>query len=73
MSSYNEATEEANANLPSTHPIRLGLALNFSVFYFEVMNQQDKACKLAKQAFDDAITELDNLDEEQYKDSTTIM
>lgn len=46
---YNAAQEKALAELPSTNPIRLGLALNFSVFYYEVMNQPEKACNLAKQ------------------------
>jgi len=49
------------------------LALNFSVFYYEIMNAPDLACHLAKQAFDDAIAELDTLSEESYKDSTLIM
>lgn len=71
--SYKAATEIAGANLPTTHPIRLGLALNFSVFYYEIMNNHEQACKLAKQAFDDAIAELDNLQEDNYKDSTLIM
>ncbi|WZZ67124.1 hypothetical protein YC2023_078494 [Brassica napus] len=63
----------ANAELAPTHPIRLGLALNFSVFYYEILNSPDRACSLAKQAFDDAIAELDTLGEESYKDSTLIM
>jgi len=59
--------------LAPTHPIRLGLALNYSVFLYEVQAKQTEACTLAKQAFDDAIAELDTLDEESYKDSTLIM
>jgi 14-3-3 protein epsilon len=59
--------------LPPTHPIRLGLALNYSVFYYEILGSPDKACELAKTAFDDAIAELDQLHEESYKDATLIM
>ncbi|KAI9607723.1 hypothetical protein KEM48_003461, partial [Puccinia striiformis f. sp. tritici PST-130] len=71
--SYKQATEIAQSDLTPTHPIRLGLALNFSVFYYEILNSPDRACHLAKQAFDDAIAELDTLSEESYKDSTLIM
>jgi len=71
--SYKQATEIAQSDLAPTHPIRLGLALNFSVFYYEILNSPDRACHLAKQAFDDAIAELDTLSEESYKDSTLIM
>jgi len=70
---YKNATEIAQTELAPTHPIRLGLALNFSVFYYEILNSPDRACHLAKQAFDDAIAELDTLSEESYKDSTLIM
>jgi len=70
---YKAASDNAATGLAPTHPIRLGLALNFSVFYYEILNSPDRACQLAKQAFDDAIAELDTLSEDQYKDSTLIM
>lgn len=70
---YKSASDIATTELPPTHPIRLGLALNFSVFYYEILNSPERACKLAKAAFDDAIAELDTLSEESYKDSTLIM
>ena len=55
LEAYKAATEVAQTDLAPTHPIRLGLALNFSVFYYEILNSPDQACQLAKQAFDDAI------------------
>nr|CAI5845864.1 unnamed protein product [Callosobruchus analis] len=58
---YKSASDIAMTELPPTHPIRLGLALNFSVFYYEILNSPDRACRLAKAAFDDAIAELDTL------------
>ncbi|XP_058095605.1 14-3-3-like protein B isoform X1 [Magnolia sinica] len=73
LKAYEMASTTAEADLSPTHPIRLGLALNFSVFYYEIMNSPERACHLAKQAFDEAISELDTLSEESYKDSTLIM
>eukprot|EP00955_Chlamydomonas_euryale_P097688 365091-Chlamydomonas_euryale.AAC.18 len=92
------------AELSTTNPIRLGLALNFSVFYYEVSSAPTSergadwtvlrlhllrfasllpaadcfrpeslprpACL---QAFDDAISDLDSLGEDSYKDSALIM
>ena len=45
---YKAASDIAMTELPPTHPIRLGLALNFSVFYYEILNSPDRACRLAK-------------------------
>merc|ERR1712226_321669 len=70
---YEEAFKVAGKDLAVTHPIRLGLALNYSVFQYEVLENPDEACKLARTAFEDAIAELDNVAEESYKDSTLIM
>ena len=73
LEAYKAASDIAVTELPPTHPFRLSLALNFSVFYLEILNDLNHACHLAKQAFDDAISELDTLSEESYKDSTFIM
>jgi len=70
---YKKAMEIAESGLLVTHPIRLGLALNFSVFYYEVLNLPEEACQMARKAFEDAIAELDNVSEDSYKDSTLIM
>ena len=69
---YKVASNESET-LKTTHPIRLGLALNYSVFYYEILNSPDHACKLAKAAFDNAIADLDGLEEDEYRDSATIM
>jgi 14-3-3 protein epsilon len=70
---YEDASKVAEKDLVVTHPIRLGLALNYSVFQYEVLQNPDEACKMARTAFEDAIAELDNVAEESYKDSTLIM
>lgn len=73
LEAYQEAMNLAEKELQTTNPIRLGLALNFSVFYYEIQKLPEKACQLAKKAFDDAISQLDNLADDSYKDSTLIM
>ncbi|KAL2635630.1 hypothetical protein R1flu_007109 [Riccia fluitans] len=61
---YKSARIIAVAKLAPAHPMRLGLALNMSVFYFEILNCPEKACMLAKQTFDEAIVDLDTSTEE---------
>ncbi|KAF6780042.1 hypothetical protein AHF37_01468 [Paragonimus kellicotti] len=69
---YEKATVIAK-ELHSAHPIRLGLALNFSVFHYEIKNSPQEACRLAEDAFSEAMKGLDDLQEDSYKDSTLIM
>ncbi|CAG81784.1 14-3-3 protein Bmh2 [Yarrowia lipolytica] len=73
LQAYQFASDEATSKLPPTHHIRLGLALNFSVFYYEILNSPERACQLAKQAFDDAIADIDSITEERSKDYALIM
>ncbi|XP_060070109.1 14-3-3-like protein 1 isoform X4 [Ylistrum balloti] len=70
---YKKAVEVAKEELKPTHPIRLGLALNFSVFHYEIEGKYQVAQETAQKAFDEAISELDTLEEDSYKDSTLIM
>ncbi len=72
LQNYLQAKDHADV-LMSTNPIRLGFYLNFSVFYYEILNDTEMACKIAKSAFDSAIADLDTLSEDFYKDSTLIM
>jgi 14-3-3 protein epsilon len=74
LKSYNLASDNAK-QLAIGNPIRLGLALNFSVFYFEVMNDQKMACDIAKETLDLAKKDLGNVDEddEEHKDAFSII
>jgi 14-3-3 protein epsilon len=72
--SYEEATASAK-ELNISNPIRLGLALNYSVFYYEVFNDHSKACDIARETLDLAKKELAGVDEddEEYKDAYSII
>merc|ERR1712080_184528 len=70
---YKKAFLLSEKVLEPTHPIRLGLGLNYSVCYYEILGNKKAACELAKSAFDAAIEKLDKLNESDYKDSTLIM
>jgi len=70
---YRLAQDISTKVLDPTHPIRLGLALNYSVCFYEILKDKKAACELAKSAFDQAISGLDKLPEASYKDSTLIM
>ncbi|KAJ7869554.1 14-3-3 domain-containing protein [Mycena olivaceomarginata] len=73
LEAYKAASSVTVTELLPTSPLRLGLALNFSVFYYEILDSPDRACQVAKQARGEAIVELDTVSEESYNDSTLIM
>lgn len=72
LDSYKAAMEDAK-KLRHTHPIKLGLALNFSVFYYEILGYPDIAVTHAKTAFDEALPDLDEVQEDEYADTASIM
>ena len=55
------------------NPIKLGLALNFSVFYYEVMQDNKKACELAESSLQEAMAKIDEVDEETFRDAKSII
>lgn len=73
LTSYQLAYDLAVVKLRPTDPVRLGLILNFCVFYYEILSMPLRACELKNQAVTDAINGLDELTEESYKDSTLIL
>jgi len=70
---YSDAMDLAKEHIAPTNPTRLGLALNYSVCHYEILDKKDEACTLAKAAFDEAIEKLDSLADNSYKDATLIM
>lgn len=70
---YEDASKIASQFLPAIHPVRLGIALNYSVFFNEILGKPTRAYNLAKFSFDEAISDIGNITEEHYKDTTLIM
>ena len=69
-----QAYEEANAiDLAPCNPIKLGLALNFSVFNYEVLKDHAKACELADNALQQALDKIDELKEDEFRVAKSII
>ncbi|KAH8654164.1 14-3-3 domain-containing protein [Ilyonectria robusta] len=68
QAAYKIATDIAQIELAATHPLRLGMALNFSDFYYEIQNSPNRAYHLAKLAVHDVLAKLDSLSEEPFDD-----
>ncbi|OCB87240.1 14-3-3 protein [Sanghuangporus baumii] len=73
LDAYKVAYKLALGSLEATHPTRLGLALNFAVYYRDVLNSPERACHLAKHAFDEAVAVLDQMQETTFRDSLLIL
>ena len=70
LKAYDEANE---ITLPPCNPIKLGLALNFSVFHYEVMKNHKAACDLADKALQEALDKIDELEEDDFRDAKSII
>merc|ERR1712043_95514 len=72
LEGYNKA-QELSQGLNACNPVRLGLALNFSVFHYEVMNDHKKACTLGESALTEALEKIDEVDEQTFRDAKSII
>jgi hypothetical protein len=72
LKGYSAAQSHATT-LNACNPIRLGLALNYSVFQYEVMNDHKKACELGESALTEALEKIDDVDEETFRDAKSII
>ena len=74
IESYNAAMD-ASKELDYKNSVKLGLALNLSVFYYEVLSNPTEACKIAKETLEKAKADLAGIDEEdeEYKDPISII
>lgn len=70
---YKEAYEIAEKSLPITSTTRLGTILNYSVFFFEIKNLREEASKIAKDALDEGLKVLDDLEKNKQKDTILII
>jgi 14-3-3 protein epsilon len=70
---YRDAHNIAEKEIPISSSTRLGLALNYSVFFYEIQNKKEEACSLAKSAFEEAIKILDDLERTKAKDTILII
>ena len=68
-----QTADKLSKGLNACNPIRLGLALNFSVFQYEVMNDHKKACELGELALTEALEKIDDVDEETFRDAKSII
>merc|ERR1712025_1069073 len=72
LEGYTEA-DKLSKGLDACNPIRLGLALNYSVFQYEVLNDHKKACELGEAALTEALEKIDDVDEETFRDAKSII
>lgn len=71
--SYYEQATEAAKTLKPYNSNKLGLALNFSVFHYELKNDSSMACKIAEEALNGARDEIDSMDNDEARDALSII
>ena len=73
LEAYKKSMEFCRKGLKPYNSVSLGLALNFSVFYYEVMGDPRKACDIAKHSLEEALEQIDECSEENFQEAQSII
>jgi len=63
----------AGKDLHACNPVKLGVALNLSTFYYENMKKKQMACYVTETALKDAMNKIDDVDDETFNDAKEII
>ncbi|KAH0789346.1 14-3-3 protein [Histomonas meleagridis] len=70
---YTQAYDAARAALPPAHPLRTGIALNFSVFHYEISGNKTLARELATTAYEEALVAAKSLPPDEKEDAMEVI
>ena len=70
---YKEAYELANKDLPLINNERIGLSLNFALFYYEIKGDKKEGYKLAKNCFEESMKYLEEFEKSKSKDAIMLI
>ncbi|XP_060561188.1 14-3-3 protein zeta-like [Ruditapes philippinarum] len=70
---YAHAFELCRENLSPAHPLRLGIILNFSVFYYEILEAHETACDMVKESLAAGEEDLHNITQSARGDSSVLL
>jgi 14-3-3 protein epsilon len=73
QAAYTTAYDAARSSLGPAHPLRTGIALNFSVFHFEIAGSKDAAVQIAKGAHDEGMAALKSLPADEKEDALEVL
>ena len=73
QAAYVQAYDAARQALGPAHPLRTGIALNYSVFFYEIVGNHESAIQIAKSAYDEGITAARTLPIDEKDDATEVL
>ena len=70
---YKEAYDLALKEISIYNSVRLGLALNYSVFEYEIMDNKNDAYNIAQKAYDEVMKVVDDLEKDRTSENLLLI